>query len=142
MRFEYHDSSSSLLHAQYKIAQHELQHLSLINWEMDAGIIALADDRPVGGIFFTLSRYRTALLINAAWVSPEFRRQGIYTQLHTLVNEAARDHGKTEIYTYIHRDNELMVGTVAEKIGYSPVMTLYKRSVPEVSPELPRETQR
>lgn len=108
----------------------ELKHLALnVSWEMDSGILAIDSDKPVGGIFFTKNRYERALLINVAWVDIDFRRRGIYTQLHRLTDEFAKLNSKTEIYSYIHVDNHVMNQHVVEKIGYKPVMTLYSRKV-------------
>lgn len=130
IEYELLDSSSPVLQQAYDQVMDELRHISITRWEMEFGIIASHQGDTVGGIFFSTSKYPKALLINAAWVKPEFRRQGIYTELHQMINKVAAQQGKTHVYTYIHEENELMKKTVAEKIGYGPVMTLYQRRVP------------
>lgn len=131
MRFEHHDAASPLLQESYTKAKEALSHHALVDWKTDAGILVIESEEVIAGIYFDLTKYPKAVLINAAYVKPEFRRQGIYTRLHKMVNAVAKNNGKTAVYTYIHSKNDLMNEHVAVKIGYQPVMTLYRREVPD-----------
>jgi GNAT superfamily N-acetyltransferase len=98
-------------------------------WDLTGGILLESDKSVIGSIFFNTSEYRSVILIQFAFVDPEYRRQGIYRTLHSYVDMFGKNFGKTDIYSYIHLENKDMVDHVSEKIGYKPLMNLVHRPI-------------
>jgi len=98
-------------------------------WQLDAGILLENNDRVIAGAFFNLSRASNIILIKAVFVEEEFRKQGIYTKLHSLIDRLGIEQNRTMIYSYIHVNNKLMQEHMIEHIGYEPILTLVSRPI-------------
>lgn len=99
------------------------------DWDLTGGIMLENNQEVIASIFYNTTKYRTALLINVAYVEPEYRCQGIYTELHNYVDLVAKQHNMEKIYSYIHANNKPMIDSVMNKIGYSTVMHLVSREI-------------
>lgn len=98
-------------------------------WPLDGGILLERGEHVIAGAFFNTSKSKSSLLIHIVYVEHEYRKQGIYKKLHTLLDDFAKSQGRSHIYSYIHVDNKTMTDVIMDKIGYEPVMTLVKRKV-------------
>jgi RimJ/RimL family protein N-acetyltransferase len=49
--------------------------------------------------------------------------------MHSLIDRLGKEMNRTEIYSYIHADNQIMQKHLIEKIGYKTVMQLVKREI-------------
>jgi GNAT superfamily N-acetyltransferase len=99
------------------------------HWELAGGILLEDGEKVIAGIFFNADKFSKALLVHLSYVDPEYRKLGIYTQLHHYLDLFAIENSKDDIYSYIHLTNEPMVEYIAERIGYVPLMQLVKRPV-------------
>lgn len=126
---DYHDSKSG---TSYEYMNEKIKNLGYMitpDWSPDKSILLENNEEVIAGIFLNTTKYNKTLLILVAYVEEEFRRQGIYSQLHKFVDMYGLSAGKESVYTYIHCDNTLMTDVVSKKIGYKPVMNLMKRSI-------------
>jgi len=100
-------------------------------YPLDAGIL-LEDknDNVIAGGFFNLSKHVYSILIHIIYVDEGHRQSGIYTKIHTLIDQIGIEQGKNQIWSYIHAKNQIMLKHVIQKIGYEPVMQLVKRDIP------------
>lgn len=99
------------------------------NWSLDEGILLENKETVIAGAFFNTSKTEHAILIHLIFVHTEFRRQGIYSTLHRLIDTLGKEKNKTSIYSYIHIDNKIMNNYVIKKIGYTPIMQVVKRKI-------------
>ncbi len=113
----------------YSIIKDNGHALASDTWPLDAGILLKNDLEVVAGSFFNLSKSPTRILIHIIFVEEKCRQQGIYTKLHSLIDSLGKELNRTEIYSYIHADNQIMQKYLIEKIRYQPVMHLMKREV-------------
>ena len=102
------------------------------DWDLTGGVMLENDREVIASIFYNTTKYKTALLINVAYVEPEYRRQGIYTELHNCVDLVAKQYNMEKIYSYIHANNRPMIDSVMSKIGYSTVMHLVSRETKKI----------
>jgi len=99
------------------------------SWPLDAGILLENEDKIIAGAFFNLSKSQSSILIHIIFVDEEYRKSGIYTKMHSLVDLLGKEMDRDNIYSYIHMDNAVMRDYIVDKIGYKPVMQLVKREV-------------
>ena len=99
------------------------------NWPLDAGILLENEDEVIAGAFFNLTKIKSSVLILAIFVEEEYRKNGIYTKMHSLIDDIGNKDNRQSVYSYIHINNELMNNHIISKIGYVPVMQLVKREI-------------
>lgn len=99
------------------------------SWPLDAGILLKNDQEIIAGAFFNLSKSSNSILIHIIFVEEIYRKKGIYTKLHSLIDRLGKESNRTEIYSYIHTANQIMQEYLMRKIGYKPVMQLVKREI-------------
>lgn len=104
--------------------------LSRDPWPVDTGIILMDDSgKSIAGAFFNLEKYKQTVLLLLIYVNPEFRKKGIYLQLHKLIDFVGKNKGKNRLYSYIHSGNSLMTDYMIERMGYREVMKLVERDI-------------
>jgi RimJ/RimL family protein N-acetyltransferase len=113
----------------YSIIKANGHALSSDVWSLDAGILLKNDQEIIAGSFFNLSKSPRSILIHIIFVEEQYRKQGIYTKMHSLIDRLGKEMNRTEIYSYIHADNQIMQKHLIEKIGYKTVMQLVKREI-------------
>jgi hypothetical protein len=99
------------------------------SWSLDAGILLENDNKVIAGGFFNLSKSSTSILIHIIFVEESYRKNGIYTKMHSLIDDVGNQDNRRSVYSYIHIDNELMNNHIISKIGYVPIMQLVKRDI-------------
>jgi hypothetical protein len=113
----------------YSIIKASGNALASDSWPLDAGILLENDNQVIAGSFFNLSKNPNSILIHIIFVEVEYRRLGIYTNMHTLINLLGKQMNRSSIYSYIHMNNHVMTDYIVDKIGYKPVMQLVKRDI-------------
>lgn len=113
----------------YSIIKASGNALASDSWPLDAGILLEKDNQVIAGSFFNLSKNPNSILIHIIFVEVEYRRLGIYTNMHTLINLLGKQMNRASIYSYIHMNNHVMTDYIVDKIGYKPVMQLVKRDI-------------
>ncbi|WP_339899552.1 GNAT family N-acetyltransferase [uncultured Gilvimarinus sp.] len=66
--------------------------------------------------------------VASLWVHPNYRRQGVATQLKELAETWLRDHGATEIRTQVYMENRKM-RALNEKLGYKVKLVGMAKSI-------------
>jgi hypothetical protein len=99
------------------------------HWPLDAGILLENDDEVIAGAFFNLTKIKSSILILAIFVEEKYRKNGIYTKMHSLIDDIGNQDSRQAVYSYIHSKNELMQQHVAKSIGYETVMHLVSRPI-------------
>jgi RimJ/RimL family protein N-acetyltransferase len=113
----------------YKIIKANGHALASDSWEVDGGILLKNNNEVIAGSFFNFSKRPSSILINVIFVEEQHRHQGIYTKMHSLIDELGKEKGQTSIYSYIHSDNRVMQEHIMKKIGYETVMHIVKRVI-------------
>lgn len=98
-------------------------------WPLSGGILLKNNQDVIAGAFFNLSKSPKTILIHIIYVEESHRKQGIYTEMHSLIDRIGKELNRTEIYSYIHAENKVMQEYLMKKIGYKPVMQLVKREI-------------
>ena len=113
----------------YKIIEANGHALAPEPWSVDGGILLKNNNEVISGSFFNFSKRPGSILINLIFVEEKHRHQGIYTKMHSLIDELGKEQGQTAIYSYIHSNNQSMTNHIMKKIGYETVMHLVKRGI-------------
>lgn len=113
----------------YDIIKNNGHALASDAWSLDSGILLEKDDEVIAGTFFNLTKSPSSILIHVIFVEEQYRRQGIYTKMHELLNVIGKNLDRKNIYSYIHLQNKLMNDHIIDKIGYEPIMQLVKREI-------------
>lgn len=112
----------------YDIIKANGHALSSDSWTLDAGILLENGEKVIAGAFFNLSKSTNSILIHIIYVDNEYRRQGIYKKLHSLIDLIGNEQNRHSVFSYIHNKNELMK-YVGNSIGYEPIMQLVRRDI-------------
>ena len=131
-RYHYYEANDKLHNEydrMYGIIKASGHALASDSWPLDAGILLENDDKVIAGSFFNLSKSSSSILIHIIYVEEEYRKQGIYTKMHQLINTVGKQQNRTNVYSYIHMDNYIMTNHIVDKIGYKPIMQLVKRDI-------------
>jgi hypothetical protein len=99
------------------------------HWLLEYGILLENNDEVIAGIFFNVSKFESSILILVTFIEEQYRQQGIYKNLHKLLNNIGNDLGKKTVLAHIHHQNNIMNEHIIEKNGYKPVMTLVERQI-------------
>jgi hypothetical protein len=99
------------------------------HWPLDAGILLENHDKIIAGAFFNLTKIKSSVLILVIFVEEEYRKNGIYTKMHSLIDDIGNQEGCQSVHSYIHAKNDLMQQHVAKSIGYETVMNLVTRKI-------------
>jgi hypothetical protein len=113
----------------YNIIKANGHALASDSWPLDAGILLENANTIIAGAFFNLSKSNSSILIHIIFVEEQYRKQGIYKKMHSLINTIGKEHNRHSVYSYIHSKNDLMQQHVAKSIGYQSVMHLVKRDI-------------
>ena len=97
--------------------------------QLDLGILLEADNEVIAGAFLNSTMAEKVLLVLNIYVNESHRQQGIYTTLHTFIDQIAKDLGKTKIFSNIHASNKLMVDVIMEKQQYQHFSYIVQRAV-------------
>lgn len=127
--YEANDKLHNEYDRMYGIIKASGHALASDSWPLDAGILLENDDKVIAGSFFNLSKSSSSILIHIIYVEEEYRKQGIYTKMHQLINIVGKQQNRTNVYSYIHMDNYIMTNHIVDKIGYKPIMQLVKRDI-------------
>jgi RimJ/RimL family protein N-acetyltransferase len=103
--------------------------LSSDTWPLDGGILLKNGSEVIAGAFFNISKSSSSLLIHIIFVEEQYRQQGIYTKMHSLLDRLCKELRRSTIYSYIHSENQIMQEHIMKKIGYETVMQLVKRRI-------------
>ena len=98
-------------------------------WSLDAGILLEDNNEVIAGSFFNLTKIKSSILILTIFVEKEYRKNGIYTKMHSLIDDIGVRESRQAVYSYIHSKNDLMQQHVAKSIGYETVMHLVSRPI-------------
>jgi hypothetical protein len=98
-------------------------------WSLDAGILLEDNNEVIAGSFFNLTKIKSSILILTIFVEKEYRKNGIYTKMHSLIDDIGVRESRRAVYSYIHSKNDLMQQHVAKSIGYETVMHLVSRPI-------------
>lgn len=123
------DKLSSEYDRMYGIINATGHSLSSDAWSLDAGILLENNDIVIAGAFLNLTHSDKVVLIHIIFVEEEYRKQGIYLKMHSLIDTVGREFDRHAVYSYIHARNELMNEHIMKKIGYEPVMHLVRRPI-------------
>ena len=99
---------------------------------LDGGILLENDDSVIAGAFFNFTKYKSAIMILTIFVEEEYRKNGIYTKMHSLIDEIGNDKNKQAVYSHIHSKNDLMQQHVAKSIGYETIMHVVRRPIKKI----------
>jgi RimJ/RimL family protein N-acetyltransferase len=99
------------------------------SWPLDGGILLKNDSEVIAGAFLNFSKSSNSILIHIIFVEDQYRQQGIYTNIHSLIDILGKELGRSSIYSYIHSENQIMQEHIMKKIGYEPIMQLVKRGI-------------
>lgn len=113
----------------YGIIKESGHALASDSWPLDAGILLENNDRIIAGAFFNFSKSATSILIHIIFVDEEYRKSGIYTTMHSLIDKVGNEQNRHHVYSYIHTKNQIMQEHVMQKIGYESVMQLVTRPI-------------
>jgi hypothetical protein len=98
-------------------------------WPLESGILLENENEVIAGSFFNLKSRVSSILMYLVFVEEPHRKNGIYKNMHLLVNRLGKEQGKTSIYSYIHLDNSVMQDHVAKNIGYIPLMHVVRKDI-------------
>jgi hypothetical protein len=99
---------------------------------LDGGILLENDDGVAAGAFFNVSKYKSAIMILTIFVEEEYRKNGIYTKMHSLIDDIGNEQNKKAVYSHIHSKNDLMQQHVAKSIGYETIMHVVRRPIKKI----------
>ena len=102
---------------------------ALLQENIDSGILLENNGNVIAGAFFELNKAPNIILIQIIFVNEEFRKNGIYKKLHSLIDLIGKERNKSGVYSYIHLKNDLMQKTIADKIGYTTIMNIVRRDI-------------
>ena len=102
------------------------------HWPLDAGILLENDDGVIAGAFFNITKFKHSIIILAIFVEEEYRKNGIYTTMHSLIDDIGNDQNKQAVYSHIHAKNDLMQQHVAKSIGYETIMHVVRRPIKKI----------
>jgi hypothetical protein len=131
-KYHYYEANDKLrkeYDRMYGIIKASGHALASDSWPLDAGILLENDDKVIAGSFFNLSNSPSSILIHVIFVEEEYRKQGIYTKMHQLINTVGKEQNRTSVYSFIHIDNRVMTNHIVDKIGYKLIMQLVKRDI-------------
>lgn len=98
--------------------------------EITGGILLENDNGIIAGIFYLFNPlHKKSILIRMARVDPNYRRKGIHTKLHSLLDVIGNSLGKTEVWSTIHVNNRIMTDVIIDKLGYEPMMQIVCRQI-------------
>lgn len=113
----------------YGVIKESGHALASDSWSLDAGILLENDNKVIAGGFFNLSKSPTSILIHIIFVEESYRKNGIYTKIHSLIDILGIEQNRHNIYSYVHSKNKIMQEHIVKKIGYEPVMQLVSRQI-------------
>jgi hypothetical protein len=113
----------------YEVIKASGHALASDSWSLDAGILLENNDKVIAGAFFNLSKSSTSILIHIIFVDEEYRKSGIYTKIHSLIDILGIEQNRNDVYSYVHSKNKIMQEHIVKKIGYEPVMQLVSRKI-------------
>lgn len=113
----------------YNIVKNNGHALMANNWSLDAGILLENQKDVIAGAFYNTTKNSNSILIHIVFVKEEYRRRGIYSALHKFIDNLGKEDNRSNVYSYIHANNNIMNEYICKKIGYSPVMHLVKREI-------------
>jgi hypothetical protein len=96
---------------------------------LEVGILLEKNNCAIAGAFLNLSLIPTGLLILTMFVNEEYRRKGIHTKLHDLIDQIGMFHNKKTVFSNFHASNRIMVEFVSKKQNYEPFVYVVKRPV-------------
>lgn len=99
---------------------------------LDGGILLENDAGVVAGAFFNFTKFKNSVIILTIFVEEEYRKNGIYTKMHSLIDSIGNEHNKLAVYSHIHAKNDLMQQHVAKSIGYETVMHVVRRPIKKI----------
>jgi GNAT superfamily N-acetyltransferase len=97
-------------------------------WDHKA-IVAFVDDEPVGVLTWTDANWANEIWINLAYVSPEYRHQGIHTEMFDALKAKARELKRPTISSATHVSNDAARGAMRAQ-GREEVGTMLTYHVP------------
>jgi N-acetylglutamate synthase-like GNAT family acetyltransferase len=113
-----------------------MQHLVLretlgvpSQFPLEFGILLENNNQVIAGTFLNLSFTKNAILILNIYVDENYRRKGIHTTMHTLIDRIGNQFDKTAIFSNFHASNKIMLDFVAKKQGYEPFSHVVKRNI-------------
>ena len=113
----------------YEVIKASGHALASDSGSLDAGILLENNDKVIAGAFFNLSKSSTSILIHIIFVDEEYRKSGIYTKIHSLIDILGIEQNRNDVYSYVHSKNKIMQEHIVKKIGYEPVMQLVSRKI-------------
>jgi predicted GNAT family acetyltransferase len=96
--------------------------------EISGGILLENSNETIAGIFYS-SVHPTTIKILSGFVKEEYRSNKIYKTLHKHLNAIARQNNKKNIISTIHVNNNLMIDSVAPKLGYEVVCYIVHKKI-------------
>ena len=76
-------------------------------------------NRVMGGVVYGMNTVTKVGWIVFSYTVPEFRRQGVYTRLHSEVELIMTRGGMTDLASHVHVDNEAQLKS-CERLGKTP----------------------
>ena len=73
----------------------------------------------MGGIVYGLNQVTKVGWIVFSFTVPEFQKQGVYTALHSALEQKLRDAGMTDLASHVHVDNAVRQAS-CKKVGMEP----------------------
>jgi RimJ/RimL family protein N-acetyltransferase len=113
----------------YGVIKADGHALASDSWSLDAGVLLENGSKVIAGGFFNLSKSPTSILIHLIFVEETYRKNGIYTKIHSLIDVVGTEQNRHKIYSYVHSKNKIMQEHIIKKIGYEPVMQLVSRKI-------------
>jgi GNAT superfamily N-acetyltransferase len=76
-------------------------------------------DTVMGGIVYGLNTINKVGWIVFSFTVPEYKRQGVYTALHSELEKRLRDAGMVDLASHVHVDNTVRQAS-CERVGMMP----------------------
>ena len=127
--YESCDKLKSEYNRMYKITTENGHALESNSWQLESGILLENENEVIAGSFFNLKSRSSSVLMYLIFVEEPYRKNGIYKNMHLLIDRLGKEQGKTSIYSYIHIDNSIMQDHVEKKIGYIPLMHVVRKDI-------------
>jgi hypothetical protein len=96
---------------------------------IDGAVLLEKDQSPVAAIFYDLQKSISNVTIVLAFVDENFRRQGLYRKLHSLIDVIGKEHGRIGVVSFMSFKDSLMIDTIGKSIGYTPIYQLVHREI-------------
>lgn len=118
--YVHYESSEKIMIEQEKMFKHlkAAGHTTLSEpYQAHAAILLEKDDQVVAGTYMHFN-VPGVICITMSYVYDDYRGQGIYKKLHSLIDQLGREKNRMKVYSYIHAENKPMVDSIMHKIGY------------------------